>query len=109
MTEGTDRVVVWGFMVVCLEDRDCASPQPRVFRLSFDQSRPDRILANVVSLLRQTVIRSQNMIEEFLLPDGASAGEKNIDLPGRGAFDRMHDLGKAEVPSIHPLKGLNKR
>ena len=40
------------------------------------------------------------MIEEFLLPDRAAPVQQNIDLPGRDTLDSVHDLGKAEVPTV---------
>jgi hypothetical protein len=40
------------------------------------------------------------MIEEFFLPDRARPAQENIDFPGQDSLDSMHDLGKAEVPSL---------
>jgi hypothetical protein len=83
-----------------LNDGHLPFPHPAIFTRGLDQSRPHRILEDIIGLLFQTVIRSQDMIEEFLLLDWTMPVEKLVDSPSRYSLNGMHDLRQAEVPSI---------
>jgi|SRR5579862_5811611 len=60
------------FLVIS-QDRNLPLAYPAVLRLPFYESRPHRILANILHPRHQTLIRSQNMIEKLLLPNPAIA------------------------------------
>ena len=44
------------------------------------------------------------MIEELLLPNCSGALKQEIDLAGRSSFDRLHSLGKREIPAVFALE-----
>src|SRR5271157_738473 len=69
-------------------------PQPWIVGPSPRQTPPDRVLQQVLDLRIQTLRRPQHMIKRLGLPNPALAAENLIDLVGRRAFHRVHDLGQ---------------
>jgi len=61
---------------------------------SGDQSSTKRILANVLPLLTVALTRSQNMIEEFGLPDGNRISEIPNQTLARPLLPKLHELGQ---------------
>jgi len=74
------------FLATSSEDRNSPSPNPGILGLGLDQPSSHWVLTNVVHSLHKTIVRSQNMIEELLLPNWASSLEGHVNLPCRAAF-----------------------
>jgi len=57
-------------------------------------------LTDVFDRLKQAFISTQNMVEGFVLPYGATSAWQDVDASGRRAFDGAENLGEREGPAF---------
>ena len=65
-----------------------------------DQTGSHRILADVLDFLGQTLVRSQNVVEELVLPHRAGPVQEPIDCMRGAAFSQSQDLGQTPQPTF---------
>ena len=67
-------------------------PQPSILLCSLYPSLPHWVLPNVFALLRQTLVRSQHVIERFLLPHLTRSPQSFVNAVGRRALQALQDI-----------------
>jgi hypothetical protein len=76
------------------------NPQPRVVLRALDKSLSNRILANILHGLSQTLVATEDVIKGFVLPDWARASQQLVDATGGTALDSFENLRECERPAV---------
>src|SRR5581483_3637677 len=69
-------------------------PQPLVLFITFNQPSPDRILSDVFDLFFQYFVRSNDVIERFLLPHRSRTPNNPIYIPCRRSLDSLQNVSQ---------------